>query len=318
MGKPKATTVESLKVFEDLFRKVYIGKSADLYCKYVESLENHCINNNESIASWLVDVIDNNDQTDPVERLTEKMKSLLENNPNNKWASHTIGDYLSGFRKFVKSVLGVFYANTWVDMYNNDFFFCKLIAQNALFPDKDVVEKVKSCELGTKECMEKRNKGAKNPYASWDYMLHYRDTSCKKGTPFDDNDEDFNKEFPEASQKKVSDDNSCANQYIKKAIQYTIETKYEIKLYGEGFRKFYDYEACHVWDLPGDRRYYASIPNLVLVPRGLAQLTDHNKAVKELLRYEVQQRFGFRPDGEPALSKPAGYDNYKKYWRELY
>ena len=66
MAKPKATTVKSLKDFEDLFRNVYIGKSADSYCRYVESLENLCNKNKESIASWLIDVIDNNDQTDPV------------------------------------------------------------------------------------------------------------------------------------------------------------------------------------------------------------------------------------------------------------
>ena len=35
MAKPKATTVKSLKDFEDLFRNVYIGKSADSYCRYV-------------------------------------------------------------------------------------------------------------------------------------------------------------------------------------------------------------------------------------------------------------------------------------------
>ncbi len=313
MAKPKATTVKSLKDFEDLFRNVYIGKSADSYCRYVESLENLCNKNKESIASWLIDVIDNNDQADPVKRLTEKMKSLLENNSNNGWTSHTIDDYLSGFRKFVKSVLGVFYANTWVDMYNNDFFFCKLVAQNALFPDIEVVNKVKLCQLGTEEC---KKKGAYNPYASWDYMLHYRDTGLKKGTKV--GDPSFQTNFPKASLYKVSDDNSYANQYIKKAIQFTIEEKYKIKLFGEGFRKFYDYEACHVWDYPNDRRYYASIPNLVLVPRGLAQLTDHNKAVKELLRYEVQQRFNFRPDGEPVVPKPAGYDKYRNYWRKLY
>ena len=80
---------------------------------------------------------------------------------------------------------------------------------------------------------------------------------------------------------------------------------------------FKDYEVCHVWDLPGDRQYYASIANLVLVPRALAQLTDHNDAVKNLLRRRAYEYFDhFIPEGE-ALPDDKYYKVSKNLWREI-
>ena len=74
--------------------------------------------------------------------------------------------------------------------------------------------------------------------------------------------------------------------------------------------------SCTIWNrgLPGDRRYYASIANLILLPRALAKLTDHNDEVKKMLRYEVFKRFGFKPEEQTDdPEKPKNYNNY--VWR---
>ena len=111
----------------------------------------------------------------------------------------------------------------------------------------------------------------------------------------------------------IADDNTIANQAIKKAIIESYRRK-GIESVIDDISLFKDYEACHVWDRPTDRRYYASIANLILLPRALAQLTDHCDEVKELLRYEVFRRFGFKPDEEAQAPKqPAKYARYK--WR---
>ena len=53
---------------------------------------------------------------------------------------------------------------------------------------------------------------------------------------------------------------------------------------------------------------------MILLPRALAKLTDHNDAVKELLKYEVFIRFGFKPDEEGVPAEPKDYNKY--IWRD--
>ena len=79
---------------------------------------------------------------------------------------------------------------------------------------------------------------------------------------------------------------------------------------------FKGFEACHIWEKTCyDERYHTSVANLVLIPREIAGLTDHCDAVKELLKYESFNRFGFIPDNENTPNEPKNYDKLKPYFQ---
>ena len=177
----------------------------------------------------------------------------------------------------------------------------RLLLKADLYVSQEVIEKVKKGELGTDNNIS-RDKNTGNPYASWDFMNHVRDTK-KKGEEVTSTD----------GKKCIADDNTCPNHYIKQAVIESFKHKFNIPIYGKDY--FKDYEACHVWDKPKDFRYYASIPNLVLLPSALAQLTDDNEKVKKMLRYRVYELFQFNPD-EVKLDKPSFYDKIK--WRNIW
>lgn len=97
------------------------------------------------------------------------------------------------------------------------------------------------------------------------------------------------------------DDNTRANQAIKRAIGVSLN---DIK----GF------EACHLW--PGtayDVRYHTVIANLVLLPRALAVLSDHDADVLAKLQYRALELYGWHPEEVAPPSKPL---NYPTCWRE--
>lgn len=241
--------------------------------------------------------------------------------------------YKSGFKQFATALFGFYQANTWLNNNKNDFLFCQLIAENTLFASREVFDKVKNGDLGAdklrKDGFEDILVRGANEYGSWDYMAHARRVGKKKKNQLctdAHNDEITNRlknkknkyNYCDINDMIIADDNTCANIYIKTAILVSYKNKFDGNpLFTLGTKDYFaDYEACHVWDLPGDRRYYASIGNLVLVPRALAQLTDHSDAVKQLLRYEVFIRFGFKPDEEKVPEKPTFYE--KIHWRDEY
>ena len=249
--------------------------------------------NGGKTAEWISEVIKGEKIDDPVEEAIKKFESFFNNYTGRP--QNTIDNWKTAYRRFSESIIGFFYGNVWAfdnNRQNYDEYLCQIVAQNALFPSKEIVEGVIHGKLGTKNNVSKGG----NPYASWDYMEHVRVTGTKKGTP-----------FTIGSFQCKADDNTSANHYIKQAILASFNLK------SCGFKCFHDYEACHVWDKPNDPRYYASIANLILLPRAFGQLTDHCNAVKELLRYEVYKRFGFLPDNERIPSKPVFYD--KIVWR---
>lgn len=305
----------NLKYYLELFKKTYKISSKANYCSDVKQIETLCKRiNNHSISIWIDEAIDNK-QSYPVDWILQKIVPLIQ---KSSWPKRIKDDRKSRFKKFAEVVFGIFYANTWMSLVTDDDLLCSIVAQNALFPREDVVKEVCEGKLGTNFNIGASSvPGYNNPFASWDYMSSYRDTSRKKGTPpVDDPDFLVNSiKYPGISKKMKPDDNSNANQYIKRAIKTSIEREYGLKLGGTGYQKFYDYEACHVWAKPGERQYYASIANLVLLPRALAQLTDHNDAVKNLLRCEVYKRFGFIPEGEKLPDDPNKNNKYS--WRVL-
>lgn len=248
------------------------------YVSYLNSLDKA---NGGMTATWILDVVKRPRPVDPV---NEALKTF----DNANLSSPSLAKWRTAYKSLCEAILGVYFANVWAFSDTSvELELCQLVARNAIFASKDVVDDVRNGRLGTAQ-----NKGIGNRYASWDHMTHVR---CKKGGT-----------VPAGC---IPDDNTCANHYIKQAVI----NSYNLPI--ASIQAFSGYEACHVWDVPYDPRYYASIANLVLVPRAFGQLTDHSDAVKALLRYEVYKRFGFKPDGTNAPAKPTYYN--KIVWRTL-
>lgn len=98
------------------------------------------------------------------------------------------------------------------------------------------------------------------------------------------------------------DDNSYANHTIKRAI-------------GVPRERLVGFEACHIWPRTCyDARYHTTIANLVLLPRALAGLSDHDPEIRAALQYRAHELYdGWFPEGEARPVKPAFYPTC---WRE--
>lgn len=290
--KPVLTFKEML----DYYRKSVGGGSPHFLkntskASYFSSLNSIDKANGGATASWISTAIQSK-SSNPVEDAINTFDSFFSG--YSKVTPKTISNWKSSYRGLAETIIGIFYGNVSAFANNRssyDILLCQIVAQNALFACKDVVDDVISGKAGTKD-----NISDDNPYASWDHMIHVRATDVKKGSAIIKNG--FN---------CVADDNTSANHYIKQAIIRSLGLK------NCTHSLFHDYEACHVWGMADDPRYYASIANLVLVPRAFGQLTDHCPAVKQLLRYEVYRRFGFVPDGVPVPAMPVFYS--KIVWR---
>ena len=269
-------------------------QSKNQYVRYIQQLDKA---NNGQTANWINSAIKGKNLTNPLDYVLQ----LFDNWRKSYTGTHsqkTISNWKSGYKQLSISVLGIFYANVWAFSNNSnriDLALCQIVAQNALFADPSLVGAVIKGYAGTKN-----NIGKGNPHASWDHMTTVRDTKVKKGTT-------LNISVGGVTYTCKADDNTNANRYIKQAV--SISKGIVRSKTGD----FVDYEACHIWDIPGDPRYYASIANLVLLPRAYGQLSDHCPAVKELLRYEAYKRFGFLPVGQSIPSMPKYYNQIT--WR---
>lgn len=91
------------------------------------------------------------------------------------------------------------------------------------------------------------------------------------------------------------DDNSYANVAIKRALGLH-------RLDVEGF------EARHIWPRTCyDERFHTAIANLVLLPRALAALSDHDSEIQASLQYRAWELYGWYPDGQAVRQRPAFY-----------
>jgi hypothetical protein len=91
------------------------------------------------------------------------------------------------------------------------------------------------------------------------------------------------------------DDNSYANMAIKRFL-------------GADRSEIVGFECCHIWpDTCYDPRYHTAIPNLVLLPRALASLSDHHLQVSACLQFRAYQLYGWHPIEHPIPEKPATY-----------
>jgi len=96
------------------------------------------------------------------------------------------------------------------------------------------------------------------------------------------------------------DDNTYANIAIKRAAGLGKSAK--------GF------ETCHIWPRTCyDERYHTAIANIVLLPRALAGLSDHDIEIQKALQYRAFELYEWYPEGMPQPVKP---EFYPTVWRE--
>lgn len=287
----------TLAILLDYFTKV---NGNHQYVKYIRSIDRA---NGQQTDSWIDSVIKSNGS------LSDALKqydSFFANNPVG-WSSKTLNNYRTGFKRFAEVTLGFFSANIWLTRENTSLSLCQLVADNAIFASATVVKEVMDGETGSRNNLKNGN-----PYASWDRCKHIRRVGVKKGTPIPDHTN-----LGQTYGDMIADDNTTANHAIKKAVILSFDRVFTSKSISSSYaHHFSNYEACHIWDCPGDRRYYASIANLVLLPRSIAGLSDHSNDVIALLRYEAFRRFKFKPAGEPDPQKPTFYS--KITWRYIF
>lgn len=98
----------------------------------------------------------------------------------------------------------------------------------------------------------------------------------------------------------VLDNNTWANITLKRTLSHV--------------GKFKDFAVCHIWPQTCYEERYHTVPaNLVLLPRELAGLTDHNREIEQCLQYRAWELYCWHPEESPQPTKP---DNYPDNWRE--
>lgn len=96
------------------------------------------------------------------------------------------------------------------------------------------------------------------------------------------------------------DDNSYANHALKRALGLD-------RAHAIGF------EVCHIWPQSCyDHRYHTVVANLVLLPRPLAGLTDHDPDVRAALQFRSFELYGWHPAEVAAPTRPS---HYPTNWR---
>jgi hypothetical protein len=91
------------------------------------------------------------------------------------------------------------------------------------------------------------------------------------------------------------DDNTYANNAIKRAI-------------GVNRSDIIGFETCHIWaDTCYNPKYHTLIPNLVLIPRAIASLTDHDTEIQQALQYRSYELYKWYPSESKTPVKPKYY-----------
>ena len=253
------------------------------YVSYVKSLDKA---NDGSTCEWLKRAVSSEDTAKTLSDIFDDyFNNHPDKTPQTQWKTglKRLGDFVCGFTDSSTNLHSI---------KNFDSVACDLVAQSAIFCPKNIFEKVKKGELGSRE-----NEGVGNIYGSW-YNCKYQRA----------------KHFQKRGEKCgdiTFDDNTYANNAIKLALLKGLE-KYGI--HGNSRQIFKGFETCHIWpDTCYDARYHTSLANVVLLPREIAGLTDHCQAVEDMLKYEAWKRFGFKPDEAETPAKPKNYN--KIVWR---
>lgn len=99
------------------------------------------------------------------------------------------------------------------------------------------------------------------------------------------------------------------NRYPNSQMKAVLRKAYNIQLEAGTF------ETCHVWpNTCYDERYHTCFANLVMLPRALAALSDHNEHVQRVLQYRAYELFNWYPAECEVPTKP---ENYPTDWFRL-
>jgi hypothetical protein len=99
------------------------------------------------------------------------------------------------------------------------------------------------------------------------------------------------------------DDNTRANYAIKQACGLSSKKQ-----------KIEQYTTCHIYpNSCYNANYYTAIPNLVLIPRAVAGLSDFHGEVIAALKYRSYELYGWYPKEEALPVKPK---NYPSNWQK--
>ncbi|MDO5858600.1 hypothetical protein Q2490_15045 [Myroides odoratimimus] len=101
------------------------------------------------------------------------------------------------------------------------------------------------------------------------------------------------------------DDNTYANSAIKEILGFKGKTKKNIE----------NMNTCHIYDESCyNEEYHTKIENLVLIPKAIAQLSDHYEEVKRVLKFRSYELYGWYLPSEGIPVKP---DNYPTNWLKI-
>lgn len=101
------------------------------------------------------------------------------------------------------------------------------------------------------------------------------------------------------------DDNTYANSAIKEMLGFKGENKKHLE----------NMYTCHIYDETCyNEEYHTKIENLVLIPKAIAQLSDHYDDVKRVLKYRSYELYGWFLPEEGMPAKPLNYPNN---WRRI-
>lgn len=309
--------LEDFKVYMLAANKMKEGSIAS-YIDYLKAVEKFGGNNT---ITWLNRVILQRAEK-PIAQLEKYFEDYLDEHPPYSDKNEPIKPtYISKLKSALR-LLGEFvfrYTNADVNMSSISLdtelepLLCQLVAQSAIFCSKDVFEAIQRGELGSRR---NRNRTNTNPNdnieGTWDYYGVKRAKSGQKN-------EKYVEETIKGHKIKVRlDSNNYANKAIKEAILADLKEKHGDLYKDSTYRKFKDFEACHIWDETCyDARYHTSVANLVLLPRGLAGLTDHYSEVKKMLQYEAWRRFNFLPKDKDNNDMPFPEPTCPKFYDDL-
>lgn len=203
----------------------------------------------------------------------------------------TIGNYKTAYLDFCRVVLGRYNADIWFGNPKVDNIY-KLVAENAIFASPEVVDQLTKGTL----VFDGKERPA-DEYACWDRQ-YVRDNSKRKG-----------EEILVGNKVCKADDNTQANHAIKYAVR---ESCPDVKF--NSIRLFKNYEACHIVPKVNNMLYFTSIPNLVLLHRALAGLTDYIKEIQDLLDYHAWNLYH---SSIPSWEAPKLSPKLEKVYKEL-
>lgn len=249
----------------------YAASSKSTIKSYVTRLQSYDKNWNGGKTYSQLDTIIKSKSSDP---MTDAMNYFSRAIPA-KTPANTINSFRCAYKSFCETIIGRYDANVWLNAkFSNrlNMNAYEMIAETAIFASPAVSNLI-------------IKKG--HPHACWFINPYYIRDQKNVGKPTTDC----------KGRPCVGDRNQKANLAIKKAI-------YESCLYVDiaNIGSFCNYEACHIVPNSTTKRYYyTSIPNLCLIPRAIAGLSDHFQNIIDILNYHAITLYSL-PYKKPTLS----------------